>query len=310
MNQNETRTLWISLGAALFSVFLLYSYTQEKASELNKKFGAKKRVVVASTDILEMQTLDASMLEMVERPVNFIEPGVLSEMEPLIGQVAMVPIQKGEQILKNKVEDPGPLTGLSVQVAPGRRAVTLPIDEVRGVGKLLKPGDRVDIVVALDVGSGLNQTKEVKTLMQDMVILSTGLRVVNELPRLYEKEGQTEFFRNLKSNTKFNSITIEASPYEVQSLIYILSTSPGSLFLTLRHPSDHKRLKLPPGNLKTIRDKVGFYRNKNSTTKKEKKLSRSDVLKTEKSEEKKSSSYFLSSRRSQKKKILQGRIHL
>ena len=26
MNQNETRTLWISVGSALFAVFLLYSW--------------------------------------------------------------------------------------------------------------------------------------------------------------------------------------------------------------------------------------------------------------------------------------------
>lgn len=263
MNQNETRTLWISLGAALFAVFLLYSYTQEKAAELNKRFGAKKTVVIASKDILEMQTLDESMLELVEKPVNFLEPGVLSEVESLVGLVAMVPIQKGEQILKNKVVDPGPLTGLSVQVAPGKRAVTIPIDEVRGVGKLLKPGDRVDIVVAMDVGKGLNQSKEVKTLMQDVVILSTGLRVVNEIPRLYEKEGQQGFFRNLKGDTKFSSITIEAFPHEVQNIIYILSTSPGSLFLTLRHPSDHKLLRLRSGNLKSIRDKISSLMREN-----------------------------------------------
>ena len=100
--------------------FFLYSYTQEKSAELNKKFGAKKRVVIASQDILEMQTLDESMLQIVERPVNFIEPGVMSEVEPLVGLVALVPIKKGEQILNNKVIDPGPITGLSVQVAPGK----------------------------------------------------------------------------------------------------------------------------------------------------------------------------------------------
>ena len=92
--------------------------------------------------------------------------------------------------------------------------------------------------------------------MQDVVILSTGLRIVNELPRLYEKQGNQEFFRNLRSNTNFNNVTIEATPHEVQNLIYILATSPGSLFLTLRHPSDHTRIKLPVATMESVRDRL------------------------------------------------------
>ena len=57
MNSNETRTLWISVFAALGAVFLLYSYTQEKSDQLTKKFGAKQQVVVAKRDIQEMETV-------------------------------------------------------------------------------------------------------------------------------------------------------------------------------------------------------------------------------------------------------------
>src|SRR2546430_3347599 len=70
MNQNETRTFWISVGAALFAVFLLYSYTQEKSAQLTKKFGAKQRVVIAAQDINEMETIDETMLQVIERPTR------------------------------------------------------------------------------------------------------------------------------------------------------------------------------------------------------------------------------------------------
>ena len=59
------------------------------------------------------------------------------------------------------------------------------------MAKLLNPGDRIDIIAALDVGKGTAQHREVKTLMQDVTILATGLRIVNELPVLYEKVGQS-----------------------------------------------------------------------------------------------------------------------
>ena len=71
-----------------------------------------------------------------------------------------------------------------------------------------------------------------------MVILATGLNVVNELPRLHEKVGSSDFIKNIRSNADFSSITIEAEPDDIQKLVYILSTSPGSLFLSLRHPND------------------------------------------------------------------------
>ncbi|MDC0980324.1 Flp pilus assembly protein CpaB [Bdellovibrionales bacterium] len=241
MNNNETRTLWISIAAALLAVFLLYSYTQEKSVELTKKFGAKKRVVIATKDINEMETVDETMLQITERPVDFIEPSALKDPERAVGQVALAPIKKGEQILASKIMQPGPITGLALQVSPSKRAVTIPIDEMRGVAKLLKPGDRIDLVAALDVGKGPNQHKEVKTIMEDVIILATGLRIVNELPRLFEKVGREEFVKNMRGDTTFSNITIETTPKEAQDLIYILSTSPGSLFTTLRHPSDHSK---------------------------------------------------------------------
>ena len=256
MNNNETRTLWISVGAALFAVFLLYSYTQEKSAELTKKFGAKQRVVVAAQDINEMETIDESMLQVVEKPVSFIEPQAVTDVEQAVGFITLAPIKKDEQVLQTKVTRPGPLTGLALQVSPMKRAVAIPINEVNGVGKLLKPGDRIDIVAAVDVGKGMQQRREVKTLMQDVTILATGINVVNDVPALYEKVGNQESLRSLQKDTNFNTITVEASPEESQDLIFLLSTSPGSLFLTLRHPSDHQKRRYPESTIETLLGKV------------------------------------------------------
>jgi pilus assembly protein CpaB len=256
MNNNETRTLWISVGSALFAVFLLYSYTQERSNELTKKFGAKQRVVIATKDIGEMETIDESKLSIEERPVDYIQPQALQDPERAVGMVALAPIKLGEQILENKIMEPGPVTGLSLQVAPSKRAVTIPIDEMRGVAKLLKPGDRIDLVAAIDIGRGPSQRREVKTLMQDVVVLATGLKIVNELPRLFERVGKEDFIKNIRSDTNFSTITVEASPSDAQNLIYILSTSPGSLFVTLRHPSDRNKVSLSQASVDSVMNRV------------------------------------------------------
>ena len=240
MNNNESRTLWISIGAALFAIFLLYSWSQEQKAAMARKYGSTKRVVVAKEDILEMETVNESKLDYIDQPVDFIQPGAISEPEEAVGQVAAVPIMKGEQIVRSKLLMPGPQTGLSFEVSPGKRAITIPIDEMRGVAKLLRPGDRIDIIAALDYGKGVDARREVRTILQDVVVLATGLNVVNQLPRRFEldADGKTVIRQNLSGNTNFSTITIEAKPEEVQQLVYILATSPGSLFTTLRHPND------------------------------------------------------------------------
>ena len=256
MNNNETRTLWISVGSALFAVFLIYSYTQEKSDELTKKFGARQTVVVASKDINEMEPLDESKLSIEQKPVDFIQPQALQSPDQAVGKIALAPIKAGEQILETKITDDSALTGGSYQVAPTKRAVTVPIDEVRGVAKLIRPGDRIDLIAALDVGRGPNQRREVKTILQDVVILATGLKVVNELPVLFERQGKQEFIKNIRADTNFNTITLEVSPQDAQNLIYILATSPGSLFVSLRHPSDRAKVSLSPSTIETVLNRV------------------------------------------------------
>ncbi len=253
MNKNETLTLWLSIGSAVFAVMLLYSYTQEKSNQISKKFGAMVSVVTAVRDIGEMETVDDSMIQLKEYPSSFTQPEAIVTMEEAIGLVALAPINEGEQVLRTKITRPGPTTGLSLQVSPTKRALTIPIDETRGVAKLLKPGDRVDVIVALDVRDGSRQRKEIKTIMQDVVILATGIKVVNELPRVFEEISGENFIRNIRAATDFNSITIEADPKDIQDLVYVLATSPGSLFLSLRHPSDHsKNRHLPLSSLNSL----------------------------------------------------------
>jgi pilus assembly protein CpaB len=252
---NESKTLWISLGAGIFAAFLLYSYSMEKKAEYDAKNGAVQNVVVAAVDISEMQTVDDSMLEVRSRPGIYMEPSAIKDPEQAVGQVAATPIKKGEQILTTKLLQPGPDTGIALQVAPSKRAVTIPIDDVRGVAKLIRPGDRVDIVAAIDSGRGVAQKREVIVLMDDVVILATGVNVVNNLPRTYELDsgGKNINQISLTGNTSYGTVTIEASPKEAQDLIYILSTSPGNLYFTLRNPNDRKaQPRLPASTAESV----------------------------------------------------------
>lgn len=239
MNQ-ESKNLWMAVIFAVMAAGLLYSHIQEKNKEITKKYGAKTTVVFAKNNIREMAPINEMQIELKEMPVEFVSPGAVTDPNEIIGKVALVSFKPGEQILKNKITKPSPLTGLSLQVSPGKRAITIPIDEMRGVAKLLKPGDRIDILAAVSVGSGQNRRKEVRPLMQSAPILATGVRIANELPVLYEKNkrGDSVIIRNLTRDTQFNSITIEATPAEAQKIFFILNQNPKDLMMVLRHPTD------------------------------------------------------------------------
>ena len=57
MNQSDTKTLWISVASALFAVFLLYSWMQEKNKEVTVKFGKLDTLFLEHFTPMEHQKL-------------------------------------------------------------------------------------------------------------------------------------------------------------------------------------------------------------------------------------------------------------
>jgi pilus assembly protein CpaB len=253
MNSN-TRSFWISLVCAIFAMFLIYSYSEEQKAKYDKRYGTTKTVLVATKDILEMSTIDETMINQEEKPVDFIQPGAVENPDDAVGLVAGSPIKKGEQILMTKLLSPGPTTGLSLQVAPDKRAVSIPVDEVRGVGKLINPGDRVDIITSINYGDGKSDRREVKTLLQDILVLATGVKVTNNIPRtlLVDNANGRPGYKNLIGDTGYSTVTVEVNPIEAQNLIYILSVAPGAIFLSLRNGNDKVVPRIPTSTLDSV----------------------------------------------------------
>lgn len=259
MGPNESRNLWISIGAGVFATFMLYSYSQEKKAELEKAAGDKVRVVVAREDIRDMDSIYDNVLEVVEKARVDVEPDYFDSIPSVVGGVAAIPIKKGQTITKNKILEPGPETGMAIQVSPGKRAVTIPINDDRANARLIRPGDRVDIMAIVDSGKGINQKREVSVLMQDVVILATGVNVHNNLPRTIERDptGKALIQTTLTGDTKYTTITIEAKIEEAQDLVYLAATNSSSLYFLLRNPHDRKiQPRVPASSAESIQGRT------------------------------------------------------
>ena len=260
----NSKTMGLSVIMAGFAVFFVLTSVQSIEDSAKTRFGTEITVLVAREDIKEMETLVESMVEPKVVPTNFVEPSAIrfnkkvkedeadfqEEVKKLIGNVALVSIKKGEQLAWNKITEASIKTGLAPQVAPGKRAMSVLVDEISSVSKLLKPGDRVDLISVIDVGSsaGGRENKIAKTLLQDVVILAVGRNVTNNLARKVDfdpQNGKTRV-KSLVDFDGYSAITIEVDPNQAQLLAAIMAGNGNRLMFTLRNNDDVDRTALAP----------------------------------------------------------------
>ncbi len=259
-NKAVTLSLVMGVVAALF----VSTYIQSIEEQSKKKFGTQVLVVKAARDIAEQETIMENSTQLELMPENFVEPTAVSfgsegadelaageglavdnpiaikKMKSLHGSVALVPIRKGEQLTRNMIAAPSIRTGLAPQISPGKRAVSVQVGGATAVGGLIKPGDRVDVMVVVDLGSG-KENRMAKTLLQDVVVLATGRNITRNPARVVESDpiSGKERFKSLTEDVNYQTVAIEVDPQQAQ-LIALLG-SDATVFLSLRNNDDSER---------------------------------------------------------------------
>jgi len=134
-------------------------------------------------------------------------------------RVVLSPLGKGEPILRSKITGPGQRALLSALLDEGKRAVTVRVDDVRGVAGFILPGDFVDIVlIAEDAPPRRENYSEI--LLQYVKVLA-----VDQLAS--ERQEQP---------TVAKAVTVEVTPEQAQKVL--LATNIGKLSLILRRPEE------------------------------------------------------------------------
>ncbi len=240
----NTRAFTLALAIAGFAMFMVYTYVDDYKNRVIEDYGELSAVVVAKADIKEYELIDDQKVTIISVPKDFVSPGSFKSMKEVENTIATVPILKGEQITKPRVTYPGASTGLSREVSAGKRAFAISVDEQRGVAKLLKPGDRVDVLVALDYSGGRKDMQKITTILQDVRVLSTGRNVSNNLPVIGVKV--PDQIRQMKLNTysNYNTVTLELDPFQVQKIVHVLAFAAFSPYLSLRNINDSEELRI------------------------------------------------------------------
>jgi pilus assembly protein CpaB len=241
----NTRAFTLALIISIFAMFMVYTYIEDRENVLVEKYGKPVTVVVAKVNIKELELIDDSKVTVKSVPQTFAAPGHFRKVKDLEdGMIATVPILKGEQITKPRVSFPGFKTGLARTVSAGKRAIAITITEKQAVSKLLKPGDRVDVLAAIDYSAGRKDMQKVMTILQDVLVLSTGMNMTNSIPLIGIKTPKVIRKMNLSTYSQYNTVTMELDPYQVQKLVFLLTFTGIPPYLSLRNSSDNKVVRI------------------------------------------------------------------
>lgn len=242
--QTRQRALGLSalaVAAAGGTAWLMYTVIQTYEDEVAAARAASPvtRVVVASQDILADRPITAEQLRLADRVLPEGEVGLYyTSLEEVIGEDTNTTVLSGEALRLERLALRQRSSVAAVILAEGARAVTIKVDREAGVGGLLLPGDRVDIIVTIRPDSNeLRADWVTETILQSLRVLAVGEDVLGQEPVVEEEEDGKGRARAPRRSVL---VTVEVLPDEAEKLA--LAASRGDLHLTLRAKHDEALL--------------------------------------------------------------------
>ena len=139
-----------AVAAGVVAVVMAWLYIGAREAALLSQ-SAPQTVVVATADIPGNSVIEPGMFEIKSVPSAFVQPRAVTKPEDVQGRVAVVPIAAGMQVLATMLGDESE-GALAYEVPSGMRALTIGAADVSGVGGLVRPGNRVDILGTFEFG--------------------------------------------------------------------------------------------------------------------------------------------------------------
>ena len=242
-NKNSIIALVAGLLSGGLAFFLLY----QKAAEIENKTTPVK-VLIATRYIPPGNFLQPGMAEQKTVPEAFVSPSAIHDTREVEGLLNQVPISAGEQILSNKFT-PGD-NSLSQTLSPGYRAYTIEVSESSGVGNLLRPGNRVDLLIRTES----NRKETTACAFQDLQVLAVGQKTE------WKKQSKTNPTSAASDESEnvpgYGTVTLALTPEQAEELMF-LDGKP--LRLVLRAPNDHELVSIAPQSEGEVLAKLGRF---------------------------------------------------
>jgi pilus assembly protein CpaB len=178
-------------------------------------------VVVAAKDIDPANALRVDQLSVVQWPQASLPKGGFAKVEDAAGRVTTLPMGAGEPVLEPKLAPKGTPAGMVALVTPGKRAMTVKVNEASGVAGFIIPNNRVDVVVSINRGD-FSKDPFSRVVLENLRVLGTGQKIIEKQP-----DGKPQVVP---------TVTLEVTPQEGERLA--LASQEGHISLVLRSQKD------------------------------------------------------------------------
>lgn len=180
------------------------------------------KVLVARADINPGVPLDETLVGFKALPVEAIPPGAVTKKEDFDQRALKERGYPGQVILLANLGEKGQF-GTTINIPEGMRVATVPVDATMTHSGMMKPGDRVDVLVTYKTTKPkLGTVSRTKTLLEFIEVYATdSLRVGGATP---------------DSEVQAKNVSLLVSPEQANLLQ--LAISKGPLHLTLRNKLD------------------------------------------------------------------------
>jgi pilus assembly protein CpaB len=213
MRRGNGLLLVVAVLMGLVAAYMARDWIQRQAVAVP----APTTVVVAAAPVGFGIDLTRDNIREIPWAAGTIPQGAFATKEDLLKEgrrAALSPIQPGELILAAKVTGPGQRASLSALLDEGNKAVTVRVDDVRGVAGFVLPGDRVDVVLIRQEGQSASQFSDI--LVQHVKVLAVD-QIINE---------------RQDKPTVAKAVTLEVTTEQAQKIL--LASNVGKLSLILR----------------------------------------------------------------------------
>jgi len=219
MRTNNVLILAIAIVLGGIAAFLarswLLSQTQVSSSE--------RTIVVAAKTLPFGTPLTENNVGEIAWGARDLPDGAFTSKQALLKdgrRAVLTTLTRNEPILASKVTAAGRPASLSTTIEDGKRAVTVRVDDVRGVAGFIMPNDHVDVVLIRAENRSAQHGSYSDLLLQNIKVIAVDQVAVDQK----EKPSVAK------------AVTLEVTPADAQKIA--LATEIGTLSLILRQPGE------------------------------------------------------------------------
>jgi pilus assembly protein CpaB len=217
--------------------------------------------VVTAARVIPVRTvLTREDVEIKEVPVDAVPEGAIAGFEDAEGMITLVDLYPGEILLDRRLLDPNVTTGdgrMALYVTEDQVLMAIPADDLLTTMNVLKPGDRVDLVISMDFpinremqaigaqsadGTGSTQDEEPATFC---VLQNVGIAAIIGGPTQQGENQSPLGGQGTNSTDRPRALLVTINPQDALVLKFALD-SEGMQSILLRAPGVDRPFDMEP----------------------------------------------------------------